>query len=844
MENLYPGIILPIILNSNFIILNIIITTITITSNIIINNNIISIRIINNNNSNSSNSILIRISNNKLNNLHSGKNHWMSRMATLSHLPLLLLEPLLTGSITLLDFVGQGSFAHVYLAYDAVHQSNCAVKCLPKRGLDAVKRNAQRREAQALEALNGHPNIVRLLRVIDTDDEWLLLVMEFCEMDLFEAIMQQGGFPDAVVRDVFGQLCDGLAQCHSRGYFHRDLKPENCLVDPSTMTVKLTDFGLVTRDTWSREMGCGSARYLSPEACTSADGARGYSPAATDIWALGLFLSTFYLGRILRQFDLSPELDRVLRRVFCLDPAMRLPLHELRRQVLAVPQFITPAATSSSIPANPAPTNPPAPVLPLLAPARPGLVALDHPMFLPRPPAVSPASLLSVVKEPSSLDIIVDTPPTQQAQPQANLKIPTHQASPWKDGRLELKWAQPSRLTPLVPNNLSLGREGIGRLGISRLTQSRKPRSSRRRHVVEQAPPTADHEKSALTLAAAALHPLANAIAGWSLWAPKNSPELPITAPPPVLSPNDEEISDDDDDNFDDAETASESSSTGENRVPDEEDPYESVQKDRRRVRDLETGTHKLRVQLPLPPPPSQLHPPLSSKTPDTASGSLADFERLVQASYRQVAPPLASDGGGGGGIGNVASPERRDMRGRHRFRRNPYVAQTQHQQSTPTVVDTGAVSKTHETTPSPPPPQPPLPSPPSNVVTTAWEHNPFREPQHSSLPRRRMSIGPDVSFLPRTRRHSADHDYDMVDDHEFGVSSTSSSLSIVEDKGEEVDDDDVDEFHMPPEMMEDEILVVDTQGGKGSGARRLVRGAFEALRGFMGSTPRQGELP
>ncbi|KAJ3118707.1 hypothetical protein HDU96_010037, partial [Phlyctochytrium bullatum] len=170
------------------------------------------------------------------------------------------------GKIRLLDFVGQGSFAHVYLAYDTLSAANCAVKCLPKKGLDAAKLFAQRREAQALEALNGHPNVVRLFRVIDEDVDWLLIVMEFCQLvnsrtlaDLFEAVMQHGGFPDQVVRRIFSQLCDGLQHCHSRGYFHRDIKPENCLIDLATMTVKLTDFGLVTRDTWSREMGCGSS---------------------------------------------------------------------------------------------------------------------------------------------------------------------------------------------------------------------------------------------------------------------------------------------------------------------------------------------------------------------------------------------------------------------------------------------------------------------------------------------------------------------------------------------------------------------------------------------------------
>jgi hypothetical protein len=183
----------------------------------------------------------------------------------------------------------QGSFAHVYKAYDTVSQSHCAVKCLLKSGLDPVRLAAQKREVHAMQDLSGHPNIVKLIRVVDTGD-WLLIVMEFCEIDLYDTIMQKGGLPDHAVKDVFSQLCDAVSHCHGRGYFHRDIKPENCLIDVSTFTVKLTDFGLATRDTWSYEMGCGSSRYISPEGCLSANHKTGYSPAASDIWALGIIL--------------------------------------------------------------------------------------------------------------------------------------------------------------------------------------------------------------------------------------------------------------------------------------------------------------------------------------------------------------------------------------------------------------------------------------------------------------------------------------------------------------------------------------------------------------------------
>jgi len=79
--------------------------------------------------------------------------------------------------------------------------------------------------------------------------------------------MQNGGLSDSQVKSVFSQICDAISFSHSKGYFHRDIKPENILVvdaDAEPLKVKLTDFGLATRDTWSHEMGCGSVRYISP----------------------------------------------------------------------------------------------------------------------------------------------------------------------------------------------------------------------------------------------------------------------------------------------------------------------------------------------------------------------------------------------------------------------------------------------------------------------------------------------------------------------------------------------------------------------------------------------------
>ncbi|KAJ3131656.1 hypothetical protein HK100_006145 [Physocladia obscura] len=262
-----------------------------------------------------------------------------------------------------------------------------AVKRLFKAGLDERQLLLQRQEAEVMKAMDPHPNVIQLLATVE-DHECLYLIMEYCEFDLYEAITQQGGFPDEVVKEVFVQIADAVMHCHASGFYHRDLKPENCLISTANYKVKLADFGLTTTDDWSTELGCGSVRYMAPEcfelnhntAETLSPGqpvpplARslpvppgvingGYAPVANDVWALGVILLNLLFGKnpwfeahmtdaifsayaisnpnVLRQqFNLTIQFDAVLRRVFELDPRRRCSVKELKVLVESVSKFV------------------------------------------------------------------------------------------------------------------------------------------------------------------------------------------------------------------------------------------------------------------------------------------------------------------------------------------------------------------------------------------------------------------------------------------------------------------------------------------------------------------------
>ncbi len=154
-----------------------------------------------------------------------------------------LIGSLLNNRYRIAQLLGQGSFATVYLAVDLLAKRKVAIKCLVKESLRSLTH-----ELTILKCLPPHPNLCGLLDSFDSPKH-LFLVMELCEMDLYEAIIRKDGFPPEVVREVFNQILSAIAALHAKGIAHRDIKPENILI-AGDYTIRITDFGLATRDRW------------------------------------------------------------------------------------------------------------------------------------------------------------------------------------------------------------------------------------------------------------------------------------------------------------------------------------------------------------------------------------------------------------------------------------------------------------------------------------------------------------------------------------------------------------------------------------------------------------------
>jgi serine/threonine protein kinase len=165
--------------------------------------------------------------------------------------------------------LGQGAMGVVYKGVDDEIKRTVAIKTILTNLLDHAQAEAIllrfKREAQAAGRLN-HPNIVAVYEYGKQGDT-AFIAMEYVKGEELEDALEGGkrmGTDD--IKDVIGQLLDGLGMAHKNGVVHRDIKPANLIMTEDG--IKIADFGIANVEESSMtQMGevLGTPNYMSPE---------------------------------------------------------------------------------------------------------------------------------------------------------------------------------------------------------------------------------------------------------------------------------------------------------------------------------------------------------------------------------------------------------------------------------------------------------------------------------------------------------------------------------------------------------------------------------------------------
>ncbi len=225
--------------------------------------------------------------------------------------------------------IGQGGMADVFLAIDTILNRHVAIKILRSdQSTDAISILRFEREAQAATTL-AHPNIVEIYDVGEYKNHHYIVMEYVAGKTLKKVIRDRAPLLNLEAVDTMKQLTSAVAEAHKRGIIHRDIKPQNVIVK-SDGSLKILDFGIATAKGSAQLTQAnnvmGSVHYLAPEL------AKG-EPASpqSDIYALGIVFYEMLTGDV--PFKADQAIQIALQH-------MREPIPSVRKANPNVPQSV------------------------------------------------------------------------------------------------------------------------------------------------------------------------------------------------------------------------------------------------------------------------------------------------------------------------------------------------------------------------------------------------------------------------------------------------------------------------------------------------------------------------
>lgn len=340
------------------------------------------------------------------------------------------------GNYLLIQLLGQGGFAQVYLGKHVRLGMKAAIKILHAR-LTGEELQAFQKEARLIAGLS-HPQIIRV-HDFDVQQSIPFLVLDYAPNGSLGQKHPKGTrLPLSLVCSYVTQLAAALQYAHEHQLIHRDIKPENMLVGEQG-NILLSDFGIATlahsTSSLSTQDVVGTPAYMAPEqilgkphkksdqyalAVTAYQWLTGILPfqgSSTEIIAQHLMTKPEPPGNIVP--DIPREVEQVLLKALAKEPQQRFSTVEAFASALIQARRAADHQGDRALPSSPLPAL----LAPTIAATRPAPAARPDPHPTPLAPTIA-ATLLT------STPMLLPHPQTPAPEPVAKLPTLPHKPLP------------------------------------------------------------------------------------------------------------------------------------------------------------------------------------------------------------------------------------------------------------------------------------------------------------------------------------------------------------------------------------------------------------------------------
>ena len=201
--------------------------------------------------------------------------------------------------------LGEGGMSFVYLATDIATQEQFAIKVLSEALSQDANAMARLRREAALGMRLAHPNVCHIMRLGETEDRLVYVVMPYVNGEILaDRNNRLGHIPLADTVKFVKDMAAGLSIAHELKIVHRDLKPENVMIcrgADGTEQAVVMDFGLAKERKAEGELQkltatgiiLGTPEFMSPEQLRG----KPLDPR-TDIYSLSLMTYEMLTGKL------------------------------------------------------------------------------------------------------------------------------------------------------------------------------------------------------------------------------------------------------------------------------------------------------------------------------------------------------------------------------------------------------------------------------------------------------------------------------------------------------------------------------------------------------------------